>query len=397
MQEGKEKKYILWLPSWYPNELTPFDGDFIQRHAKAVSPFMPVHVFHLIRDRDRKWTRSTRLVEKVQGQLTETILYYASPRMPFRFLDKLVSQWKYMWLYRKHIRRIFEEKGFPELQHVHVVYKAGLIARWINKKWGIPFVLTEQWTIHLAEARPNLFDLPFAEQHLISRIMDHVEWVLPVSKYLGKAMKEHWPFIRFEVIPNVVDHGLFKPGTVPKPADKLRLVHVSTLTYQKDPESLCTALAVLKQRGVAFQLDLFGPATREIKELMQKAGIGDQVIFHGERPQAELARVMSECHALVLYSRYETFGCVIIEANACGIPVAVPDTALMQEIVSSDVNGVLVKPHDPIALADALQKLANGDIRFDAEKIRESSLKYGMDVVGKQYVAVYEQLLLQLE
>ena len=36
--------YILWLPSWYPNKLDPFDGDFIQRHAVAVSAFVPVHV-----------------------------------------------------------------------------------------------------------------------------------------------------------------------------------------------------------------------------------------------------------------------------------------------------------------------------------------------------------------
>lgn len=397
MEESKDRKYILWLPSWYPTDLTPYDGDFIQRHARSVSRFIPVQVFHVIRDRERKWTRSVRMVEKVQGGLTETILYYASPRFPVPFLDKLFSQWKFMWLYRRTLRKLFQEKGFPDLVHLHVVYKAGLIARWINKRWGIPFVLTEQWTLHLPEAKPNLFDIPYAEQHLISRIMDHTELVLPVSKYLGKAMKQHWPHIRFEVVPNVVDHSIFKPAEKKGKEEILKLVHISTLSYQKDPESLFAALSKLKQKGVAFRLDLFGPDSEQVHRLILENRLEDQVLFHGEKPQPVLAATLAQADALILYSRYETFGCVIIEAHACGIPVVVPDTPLMQEIVTPGLNGILVKPHDPSALAEALEKLAKKEMAFNPEMIRESSLKYGMEKVGKQYVAIYAQLLDQLE
>ena len=41
---------ILWLASWYPNELAPFDGDFIQRHAQSVSILHMVEVLHVIND-----------------------------------------------------------------------------------------------------------------------------------------------------------------------------------------------------------------------------------------------------------------------------------------------------------------------------------------------------------
>jgi hypothetical protein len=41
------QKNILWLVSWYPNKLKPFDGDFIQRHAKAVSLFQTLQLFIL--------------------------------------------------------------------------------------------------------------------------------------------------------------------------------------------------------------------------------------------------------------------------------------------------------------------------------------------------------------
>ena len=38
--------YVLWLPSWYPNKLSPFDGDFIQRHAKAAALYNDIAIIN---------------------------------------------------------------------------------------------------------------------------------------------------------------------------------------------------------------------------------------------------------------------------------------------------------------------------------------------------------------
>jgi len=48
--------YVLWLPSWYPNKLDPFDGDFIQRHANAASLHTKVHVIFVKADEEGKIT-----------------------------------------------------------------------------------------------------------------------------------------------------------------------------------------------------------------------------------------------------------------------------------------------------------------------------------------------------
>ena len=37
----------LWLASWYPSKIAPFEGDFIQRHARATALVQPVHVVHV--------------------------------------------------------------------------------------------------------------------------------------------------------------------------------------------------------------------------------------------------------------------------------------------------------------------------------------------------------------
>ena len=49
--------YVLWLPSWYPNKLAPFDGDFIQRHAKAAALYNDILVIYAVPDEERKTHR----------------------------------------------------------------------------------------------------------------------------------------------------------------------------------------------------------------------------------------------------------------------------------------------------------------------------------------------------
>ena len=392
MDMTDDKNYILWLPSWYPTEISPYDGDFIQRHAKAVSLFTPIHVFHIKRDKKRLMTNSVRYVEKVQGNLSETIVYYASPDIPVRFADRLLSQIRYGWLYRRHIRKLFRQKGFPQLVHAHIIYKAGLIAKWIDKKFGIPFFLTEQWTIHLPEAKPNLSDIAFSEQHIFSRIMDHVLLVLPVSEYLGEAIQKHWPNIRYEVVPNVVDRNIFFPAEK-KPSEILRLVHISTLTYQKDPESLVKALALVKSQGLRFQLDVYGPKLTTFTEMVHQSGLEEEIILHGEVPQQALAACLQQSDVLILYSRFETFGCVIIEANACGVPVLVPDTPLMQELVKEGENGILVPPGNYKALAEAIVKFSTTKDKFNSRAIAESTASYRYENVGKQIADLYQKHL----
>ena len=53
-------KEILWLPSWYPNKIDPFDGDFIQRHAYAVSLHKKIHVIFARPDESGKITNSVQ-------------------------------------------------------------------------------------------------------------------------------------------------------------------------------------------------------------------------------------------------------------------------------------------------------------------------------------------------
>ena len=68
--------YILWLPSWYPNKLDPFDGDFIQRHAKAAALYNDILVIYATPDENGKLTHSVDERFISSGRLAEHIIYF---------------------------------------------------------------------------------------------------------------------------------------------------------------------------------------------------------------------------------------------------------------------------------------------------------------------------------
>ena len=155
MSTENNSPYVLWLPSWYPCKLTPYDGDFIQRHARATALNCFVHVVHIIRDKEGIITKETKIEESENGNLRETIIYYYIKPTSINKLDGFFSYRKFSKLYKSFLNEYFLKHGLPSLVHVHISFKAGIIARWIRINIGIPYLLTEQWTVYLEEARPR--------------------------------------------------------------------------------------------------------------------------------------------------------------------------------------------------------------------------------------------------
>lgn len=96
---------------------------------------------------------------------------------------------------------------------------------------------------------------------------------------------------------------------------------------------------------------------------------------------------------MILYSRFETFGCVLIEANACGIPVIVSNLQVFHEIVDEGVNGVFVEGENPAALAEKLKQFILQMNTFDKTAIaRFTAEKYNYKRVGQQFLDFYKKI-----
>jgi glycosyltransferase involved in cell wall biosynthesis len=386
----KNKFFVLWLPSWYPNKLKPYDGDFVQRHAQAAALYNNIYVIKVVSDEKGSITKNVKTEIDRQGNLTEHIVYYKKSGSLF---GRIIAAYNAIRLYRQAIKNCIMQNGKPRLVHVHVSIMAGLLALWIKRKYRIHFILTEHWAGFSPEAKKNFDSLPFYLQVLWKRVMNNAIAISVVSSYLGELLKKQFSIKNYIIIPNVVNTEIFYPINKISSLNP-RFIHVSGLDYQKNPEDILRAFSIVKKSFTDFQLDIFGPAKKNLVEMVNDLQLQQQVKLHYEVPQNELAKCMSQSDALILYSRYESFGCVIIEANACGIPVLVSDLPVFHETIKHGINGLFSRGNNPAYLATTIKDFIEKKYQFDNMSIAEdTSSKYNYQLVGKQFDDWYEKVI----
>jgi glycosyltransferase involved in cell wall biosynthesis len=137
-----------------------------------------------------------------------------------------------------------------------------------------------------------------------------------------------------------------------------------------------------------------GPLEEELRELCLRLGIGEHVIFAGFRD--DLARALPCLHVLVHPAELEGLGVVLLQAAASRVPVVAADAGGIPEIVRSGVNGILVPPRDPGAIADAVVKVLNNpgmarSMGHAGRRIVEEEFSTG--AMAKGNLRVYREVL----
>src|SRR6185436_3071106 len=112
--------------------------------------------------------------------------YYSKSRLG-SFIEKLFSIFRYTRLQRRYYKKIVAEYGRPDVVHVHVAMKAGMLAHDLKRKYGIPYAVTEHWTGYYKESYPNLYSGKPAIKYITRRIIERANLLLPVSHHLGKT------------------------------------------------------------------------------------------------------------------------------------------------------------------------------------------------------------------
>ena len=150
------------------------------------------------------------------------------------------------------------------------------------------------------------------------------------------------------------------------------LLCVAAVTSDKGHDVLLDALATITD--LSWHCVCVGSLDRDpafVEALRRRSlddGLGDRVWFLGPRTGAELDRSYAAADLLVLASRAETYGMVVIEALARGLPVVAADVGGLTEALGHGADGIrpglLVPPDDPAALGAALRAwLGNAELR----------------------------------
>jgi glycosyltransferase involved in cell wall biosynthesis len=169
-------------------------------------------------------------------------------------------------------------------------------------------------------------------------------------------------------MPNGVDTGLFSPAdggelrsSLGIPGDALVAAFVATLDRAHHFKRLDVAIDALAQAPENVHLVVAGGGEllEEFKARAASAGVGDRVHFLGAVPHPELPAVLRAADLFLLTTEPpESFGIVVIEAMACGLPAIASDYPGVRAVVDDGVTGRLVPLGDPAAVAFALHELA---------------------------------------
>lgn len=112
---------------------------------------------------------------------------------------------------------------------------------------------------------------------------------------------------------------------------------------------------IAQHPDVRFALFGQGPLLSEIRTEVGRQGLGKHVSFPGFVP--DLERLLPCFYALVHPASKEGLGVSLLEAGAAGLPIIAARAGGIPEIVTDGENGLLVPPDDPLALAEALNRL----------------------------------------
>jgi len=374
------RKKILWLVSWYPNRTDRFDGDFIQRHARAAAIRNDIHVIFV------KGISSEKEIEEdwnyVTG-LTEQIIY-------FREHTGLFGKWKqfstWQHLYRTAIKSYIAKNGLPDCVHVHIPWKAGLLGLWMKKKYNLPYIISEHWGIYDQQINNLAF------RKMLRKIYDESGALVTVSKYLASGIENTMGKTADLIVPNVVDTSLFHIGS--EKYSRFTFIHVSNMAPVKNVSGILEAIKMLcnSAPGSEFQLVMIGNRDNDFVKKADAMGLLNKVVFfRGEIPYVEVAEEMRRSHCLVLFSHSETFSCVTAEALCTGLTVIVPEAGALPELVNEN-NGFLVEPGNIGQLSKAMEKVLSEGRDGATEVAASSALKYGYQAVSASFGRLYSMV-----
>lgn len=252
-------------------------------------------------------------------------------------------------------RRALARLG-PDVIHVHepVVPVVGVAAA----TSGVAPVVA---TVHAWGARAAVYR---AARPLARRVLDHLAVAVAVSR---AAAQFHANVLdvaadTFDIVPNGVDLARFRRAadTDPGRADgERRLLFVGRLERRKGLLVLLEAFEQLAASRDDVVLDVVGDGPQRSRaEAAIPAGLRGRVRFHGRVDDAELAARLVGCDLYVSPALGgESFGIVLLEAMAAGAAVLASDLPGYRTVVTDGLDGRLVPPGDPAALAAAAGEL----------------------------------------
>jgi len=195
------------------------------------------------------------------------------------------------------------------------------------------------------------------------------------------------------VIPNGIDYDMIQK--IEPNSNFSDILFVGRLIKEKNVETLIRSLPIVKENypNINCMIVGDGPERNLLEKLVDNLDLSGNVHFHGfMNNYDEIIGSMKSTKVFVLPSIREGFGMVVIEANACGVPVVVVNHPMnaAKDLVVDGVNGYIVEPEPDVMALKIIKSIENRAKTRD--KCIEMSAKYDWDKIVDRLEEVYKEL-----
>ncbi|MCG3672265.1 glycosyltransferase [Aliarcobacter butzleri] len=361
--------HILIIPSeHFVTQIQPLGGIFQYHQAKALN-----NVGHQIGILSVGYITPRYLVSKYiykKEEKKENINIkreYKQLYFPHRYIPFKVLKSNYIKMADKLYKEYIKEFGIPDIIHAHNFLYAGIIAKFLKDKYRVNYVITE----HSSSFVRN--KLSSEKIKSIEDVAKNASKVTAVSSSFNNILKEYTK-TNIDLLPNIVDNFFFQKKFQDKISKNFIFLHIASLDKNKNQELLIKSFEKIAKLNHNVYLNIAGSGymKKYLESLVKKLDIQKQVNFLGRISQEKVRDEMMKSNCFVLSSNFETFGVVLIEALACGLPLIATECGGPKDIVNKK-NGILIKTNNQLELKKAMLYMYENSYKYDREKLRNDA------------------------
>jgi len=255
------------------------------------------------------------------------------------------------------VRRL-QEAGAIDLIHAHSPLPCGHTAMLLNRKLGLPYVVTVHGLDAFSVNQVGGWVGKWCGK-ITRTVYQFAKSVICVSEHVRQRVLAGAADCMTTVVYNGADPELFFPDPKGQLSANTTVLSVGNLIPIKGHEVLMRSVAAIADRHSTLRCKIVGdgPERDRLKLLARDLGISDRVAFLGRQSRSALAQTLRHAAVFALPSRYEGLGCVYLEAMACAKVAIGCRGQGIEEIIHHGKNGWLVAPNSVEDLASGLSTL----------------------------------------
>jgi glycosyltransferase involved in cell wall biosynthesis len=348
---------ILFITPWYPDNDSPNHGIFVYDQAHAISKTHDVVVIVSKVNYKKFGVSSLELDDRIEQGVRTIRISLAQSFPVFNQLNFFLRT----ILVSLRIAKEFK----PDVIHANIGYPGAFWGWMLSRLIHVPYIVTEH-------TRPINNFRSLIHRRLTILGLNKASRVITVG---SRNKHELLKYINNTVIiiPNIVDLERFKTIRLAEARKEIHLGFIGRLdTPGKGLDVLLKALHEVNRVRQDFILHIGGDGSMRAsyERLAKELAISSKCIFHGFIPPDGIPTFMQQLNFFVSASRFETFGLVIVEAMACGMPVIATDCGGPSDFVRS-FNGLLIKVDSTSEMKQAILQMMDNYANYNSSKIKE--------------------------